>query len=141
MVARGAQNFKYVFIPADVAEPIQQWCLDLEPGKEVECLIDRLKAHFSSTGPSKSAAQRAQQMQELLRNVPEESRGQVDPKMLELATSMNLVENVALLPQTRDNGYVGVNMYVDDEGAIKALPRNMRASELAHCAGKPIEVR
>lgn len=51
------------------------------------------------------------------------------------------VENVSLLSQTRSNGFVGVNMYVDDEGSIKGLPRNLRATELAHCAGKPIEVR
>ena len=39
------------------AEPIQQWSLEMEPGKEVEALIDRLKAHFAATGPAKSAAQ------------------------------------------------------------------------------------
>lgn len=43
------------------AEPIQQWTQELEPGKEVECLIDRLKAHFAATGPAKSAAQRQRQ--------------------------------------------------------------------------------
>ena len=30
------------------AEPVQQWSLDLVPGKEVECLIDRLKARGSA---------------------------------------------------------------------------------------------
>lgn len=31
-------------------------------------------------------------------------------------------------------------MYVDDEGSIRGLPRNLRASEIAHCCGKPLEV-
>lgn len=35
---------------------------------------------------------------------------------------------------------VGVNMYVDDEGSIRGLPRNLRASEIAACCGKPLEV-
>ena len=38
------RRFKFVFIPADTAEPLQQWELDMPEGKEVECLIDRLKA-------------------------------------------------------------------------------------------------
>lgn len=51
------------------------------------------------------------------------------------------MENIGLLGQSRANGFVGVNLYVDDEGSIKGLPRNLRATELAHCVGKPIEVR
>jgi hypothetical protein len=50
------------------------------------------------------------------------------------------VENISLLSNARDNGFVGVNLYADDEGAIRGLPRNMRASEIAHCCGKPLEV-
>lgn len=44
------KRFKFVFIPADLAEPLQQWELDMPEGQEVECLIDRLKA--SSPRPS-----------------------------------------------------------------------------------------
>lgn len=29
---------------------------------------------------------------------------------------------------------------MDDEGSIKGLPRNLRASDIAHCCGKPLEV-
>lgn len=42
------RRFKLVFIPADTAEPLQQWELDMPEGKEVECLIDRLKASGST---------------------------------------------------------------------------------------------
>ncbi|GAB4815123.1 hypothetical protein N2152v2_002169 [Parachlorella kessleri] len=97
--------------------------------------------HFTASGPSKSAAQHKRQQEELLQNVPEEARGQLDTKLLDIATSMNLVENIALLSQSRNNGFIGVNLYCDDEGSIKGLPRNLRATELAHCAGKPIEVK
>lgn len=41
------KHFKFVFIPADLAESLQQWELEVPEGQEVECLIDRLKA---STG-------------------------------------------------------------------------------------------
>ena len=32
-------------------------------------------------------------------------------------------------------------MYVDDSGALKNLPRNMRATEIAHCCGRPTDVK
>lgn len=50
------------------------------------------------------------------------------------------VESVPLLPNTAMNGYVAVNMYVDDKGSIRNLPLNRRASEIAKCCGHPIEV-
>ena len=50
------------------------------------------------------------------------------------------VENIALLSNAQDNGFVGVNLYADDEGSIRGLPRNLRASEIALCCGKPLEV-
>ena len=57
------------------------------------------------------------------------------------ASAVPQVENISLLSTARDNGFVGVNMYVDDEGSIRGLPRNLRASEIAHCCGRPLEVR
>lgn len=108
-------------------------------GKEVECLIDRLKEHFASRGPKKSEAQIRAQQADLLSRLPEGSN--IDPRVLDVATSLNMVENISLLSHARDNGFVGVNMYVDDEGSIRGLPRNMRASEIAHCCGKPLDVK
>lgn len=52
-----------------------------------------------------------------------------------------MVENISLLSNAKDNNFIGVNMYVDDEGAIRNAPRNLRASEIAHCCGQPLDVR
>ena len=51
------------------------------------------------------------------------------------------VENIGLLNNAKDLGFVGVNMYVDDEGSIKGATFNPRASEIATCCGKPMQVR
>lgn len=131
-------TFKLVFIPADTSEPLQQWELEMIPGKEVECLIDRLKEHFASSGPQKTQAQIRAQQADLMKKLPEGTS--IDSKVLDVATSLNMVENISLLSNAKDNGFVGVNMYVDDEGSIRGLPRNLRASEIAHCCGKPLEV-
>jgi len=36
---------------------------------------------------------------------------------------------------------VGINMYVDDQGTIKGLPLNARATQIAQMVGLPLEVR
>lgn len=133
------KHFKFVFIPADLAESLQQWELEVPEGQEVECLIDRLKDHFAATGPRKTAAQIQAQQRDLMSKLPEGTS--IDSRVLDVATSLNMVENICLLSNAKDNGFVGVNMYVDDEGSIKGLPRNLRASDIAHCCGKPLEVK
>ena len=52
-----------------------------------------------------------------------------------------LVENIALLSNAPDTGFVGVNLYCDDEAALKQLPSNARASSLAMYCGKPLDVK
>lgn len=51
------------------------------------------------------------------------------------------VETIPLLVNNRDSGFVGVNMYCDDQAQVKELPLNMRASNIADCCGKPMQVR
>jgi hypothetical protein len=51
------------------------------------------------------------------------------------------VENIALLSNAADNGFVGINMYCDDEAAIKELPGNPRATSLVQTCGHALEVR
>ncbi len=50
------------------------------------------------------------------------------------------VENVALLANAKDTGFVGVNLYCDDEAGIMGAQANLRASDIANCCGKPLEV-
>ena len=51
-----------------------------------------------------------------------------------------MVENITLLTNAPEHDFVGVNMYVDDAGASKALQLNARASDIGTTCGKPIEV-
>ena len=51
------------------------------------------------------------------------------------------MENIGLLSNAPEYDFVGVNMYVDDQGSIKRLPINLRASDIANVAGKPMEAR
>eukprot|EP00798_Chlamydomonas_sp_ICE-L_P025326 gene25322-10981_t len=70
-----------------------------------------------------------------------DSAAAVDPSMLDGAINMQMVENIGLLPNSVANGFIGVNMYCDDQAQLKELPVNPRASQVAVCCGKLIEVR
>lgn len=53
---------------------------------------------------------------------------------------LGTVESMALLSNSRDNGFTGVNLYCDDEASFVDAPPNPRASEIAFCCGKQMQV-
>lgn len=61
--------------------------------------------------------------------------------LLETATGLGMVENIALLSNSAEHGFVGVNMYCDDEAGVYNASTNVRASEIAKCAGKQLDVK
>ena len=66
-------------------------------------------------------------------------RGSLTEQTLSWASGLQ-VEQVALLSNAKDNGFRGVTMYCDDEASTSGAALNVRASELATCCGKPLEV-
>ena len=48
-------SFRFVYIPADATQPMQELTQELEPGKEVECLTNRLQQHFREQSASSAA--------------------------------------------------------------------------------------
>ena len=51
------------------------------------------------------------------------------------------MENIALLANSTENDFTGVNLYCDDEAAFVEAPLNPRASEIAACCGRALEAR
>ena len=75
-------SFKYVFIPAALSDPIEQRSMRMVPGKEVECLTDTLKAHFSQvTTPSGAAAAGSGGMMEVPPHAPPRARPATSPAL------------------------------------------------------------
>ncbi len=56
-------SFRYVLIPAGGRDAIEEKELQIPKGKDVECFLDHVKHHFSSTGGEKTEAMRAAQRQ------------------------------------------------------------------------------
>ena len=113
--------------------------MELEPDKEVEGFLDALKAHFQRGKPPKSAAQLAAQRAQLMSSLPADAS--VDDSLLNIATGLQMVENISLLSHSKEQNYVGINMYVDDEASITGVKTNLRASEIAHFCGQPLNVK
>jgi len=137
----GAKSFKYVYIPHDVCDPIEQWSLALPEGREVECLLDRLKEHYRQSSHPIADGAKKRQMEALKSHLPAEVQGKVDDAVLDQMAGIVLVETIALLPGNPGNRHVSVNLYLDDKSTIKDLPLNRRASEICHYCGHPAEVR
>jgi hypothetical protein len=67
-----AASFKVVHIPCELSEPIKEWEVDIPEGKEIECLTNRLKKHFSISGGSASqTAERDMMMEQMKKSVPD----------------------------------------------------------------------
>ena len=99
------------------------------------------QAHFVKLKGPKTAEQIASQRESLLQHLPAEQRASVPASLLETATGLGMVENVALLSNSAEHAFVGVNLYCDDEAGVYGAATNVRASEIAHRAGKQLDVK
>ena len=104
------RSFKFVFVPAELSEPLAEWQLAYTQKTEVDCLFARLKVgreglslleqpltlsaplqeHFRKAKPAKTADQLQAYRQQLLANVPEEQRKALTDDVMALATDLNM---------------------------------------------------
>ncbi|GFR48092.1 hypothetical protein Agub_g9779, partial [Astrephomene gubernaculifera] len=136
-----AKRVRYVYIPADIHEPLQEREVEVEEGREVESLLDPLKEHFKRAGGVKTEAQREAHRQQLVQQVGAEAAAKLSDQMMAAALDIQMVETLPLLVNNPASGYMGVNMYCDDQAQIKELTYNARASQIADCCGRPMQVR
>ena len=99
------------------------------------CLIECLKGHFHKTQPRLTEQQRAEQARRLQASLPEGTS--ISEQLVRLATDIQMVDSIALLPPSQDSNWVAINMYVDDQGAVKQLPPNVRAADILATCGVP----
>ncbi|KAG1678590.1 hypothetical protein FOA52_012597 [Chlamydomonas sp. UWO 241] len=135
-----APRFKYVYIPANSGDEMVEREMEVPEGKDVECFLDSVKAHLLRAGGTKNEAMRAAQKEQLLAQLGPQAAS-IDVAVLENAMNIQMVENIALLPNSKETDFVGVNMYCDDQAQIKQLDLNPRASQVAMACGKRLEVR
>ena len=137
------KSFKYVFIPCDETQPIEEKLLDIPPGRDMECLLDALKTlsrerdaiHGRHIGHNERSAER-----KVERAVGKAIRAENRRRDVKVAANMQMVQPVALLPGGTKNSFIHVNMYVDDKGISKGLRLNKRASDFTQLVNMPNHV-
>eukprot|EP00937_MAST-01D_sp_MAST-1D-sp2_P001924 g1924.t1 len=131
--------FAIAFVPADSSQPVTEWNVDIPPGQEVECLVKRLKRHFARFEAKDAQRHRAAFEQQLRQHM---GKGQMltEDTLTQLMSVGSMVDTVPLVYNTADVGFVGVTMYVDDQGSSKELSFNARASQIARACHCPTQV-
>ena len=131
-----------VYIPADQSQALEEWTVAISPGKKIECLTNRLKGHFQAATPSASAEEKEAQREAIRQQLQEKMPGgaTVPSELVDHFALMSTVDTVPLLVNKAAHDYIGVFLYVDDQGVIKNLPLNERASLVAMAAGNPLRV-
>ena len=89
-------SFKYVYVPADASYEMEELTMEIPEGKEMECLLDTLKEHFRSS--SGTVGSSAEQKAIFKKQLEEQSGKVIDDSMMDIASRMQMVQPVALLP-------------------------------------------
>jgi hypothetical protein len=76
----------------------------------------------------------------LAKQNPSAANNPIDDSMVDMILSMSAVDCVALQNNKASTGYIGVMMYVDDQGKAKGLPVNERATLVTMECGCPTSV-
>ena len=134
-----SKRFIYIYIPENVDGPIEEKVLEVRENSEIEDFMGELAGHFERTNPFEEGHVE-KQIHQLKNQMGSTMPDTVSGEYLKKVLSQQMVETVTLLGHRPSNGFVGVNMYVDDAAGAKGLGRNARASEIATCCGLRIDV-
>lgn len=142
--SNATRTFKTLYIPADSSKPVEEWVISYNSASEVSCLMDRLKPHFSGQGvdteKSSLREQIRKQIQETMAKNPTFANKPVDDAMVDMVMQMSAIDCVPLQNNKKSTGYIGLMMYVDDQGKAKGLPVNERATKVCIECGIPTQV-
>lgn len=139
MQAAAPRLVKFCLVPADAGQPVQELEFQQLPN-DIGGFTQHINKLYSQQGAKVDVdilrSQVAAHAQKNGSTVADVSADMMD----RLATSQT-VDIVPVMPAHPSNGWLGVNMYVDDKGIPKDLEVNRRASEFTAACGIPTEVR
>jgi len=142
----GERSFVCVFIPARTSEPVTEWTIQYNAATEVSCLLDRLKPHFAGAGSDSDVAAVRESIRNQIREMQRKQGGEaaaskpIPDSMVDMVMNMSAVDCVPLQNNKKSTGFIGLMMYVDDQGKAKNLPVNERATRVCIECGVPTQV-
>mmetsp|Transcript_15647 Transcript_15647/g.21422 ORF Transcript_15647/g.21422 Transcript_15647/m.21422 type:complete len:361 (-) Transcript_15647:299-1381(-) len=129
------EEIAYVCIPHDDSKPMQQLSFRL-PKKSLgkgDALSNHLKPCFGSSNGKDVDLSLLQD--QATKQFGSSQTPTISQETLKSVAAQGSVETFALVHPVPSNKFVGVNVYLDEVGALKRLPLNKRASDLSVGAG------
>jgi hypothetical protein len=133
-------GFKYVFVPCDANEPMQE----LEYASEIKTLEEdtfrgHVEKYFAELGQSVDKSVLIKQLQERTGVNLEEKKDktQISQVAMDKLLASTSVEIFPVQLPTKDSGFHGISVYVDDKGVAKELEENSRVSGIVQACGYP----
>jgi len=121
-------TFTFVYIPSDLSSAITVQSASKSGGLESDALRLASESHFASNTTSEFRAEHDKMVNEMFDSKGMKAQGSYPG----LALSVEII--VLQLP-TVENGFTGVSMYCDQNGKLKKLDLNSRASSLCQSCG------
>jgi hypothetical protein len=122
------EHFSFVFIPADLTSAISVHSASRSGGLEQDALRLASEAHFASNTTSEFKGEHDKMINDMFQSKGLKAKGSYSG----LAASVEII--VLQLP-TASGGFIGVSMYCDQNGKLKKLELNTRASSLCQSCG------
>lgn len=130
--------FNVVFIPASVSENISDVQVKQDKGKAFEAMTSFCKLHFSSIKSKLDSSGMDILKKQIMSQAGKDAS--ISDDLIERLATMTTCEIVPLYPNSTYNGFVAINMYVDDKGVAKGLEFNPRATAIAQACGLDMNV-
>lgn len=121
------EGFTYAFVPVDLTSAITIHEASTSGGLDHDALRLAAEAHFAAATTAEFREQQDKIMNDYI--VSKGGKAGTFPKL------SSSVEIVVLQLPTRDNGYIGVSMYCDQNGKMKNFELNSRATSLVQACG------
>lgn len=133
-------GFKYVYVPADSSEKMEE----LEYAEAIETLEGDsfrpfIEKYYAGQGQSVDRSVLLKQLQDRTGvNLAEKSeKGEMSQDALERILSSTSVEIFPVQLPTKGSEFLSVSVYLDDKGVSKDLPINSRVSGIVQACGYP----
>lgn len=133
-------GFKYVFVPADANEAMQE----LEYASDIKTLEEDsfrgfIEKYFAGLGQSADREVLLKQLQERtgVDLQDKTSKGEMAPEAVDRLLSTTSVEIFPVMMPTKEFDFEAVSVYVDDKGVAKELQENPRVSGIVQACGYP----
>jgi len=138
------KTFKYVLVPENRNDPIEELVLEYSDATIVPCLTQKCNAHYSKQGLlGQDPAKREKYREGIIAQIQAKNPGfdpTQQPELVESFMGMQMCAMEPIVMPEQKNGWYGVSLYCDDSAGQKNSGVNERATAIMSLCGRPLQV-